>query len=993
MHPKVSIVVPVYNVEKYLRQCMESVVRQTLDDIEVICVNDGSTDGSLAILREFEENYSFVKVIDKENGGYGKAMNAGLEASIGDYVGIVESDDFCNRNMFADLYAAAVDNNADAVKSNYFRYISFPAPRDVFNDALGACIYDEVFSPRQETAIFYAAPAIWSGLYNREFLLENDIRFTETPGASFQDTAFNFKVWASAERAVALRSAYLHYRVDNEGSSVKSREKVHYVNYEFAEIERFLDSRPRLKKELTGIKNALKYGTYFWNLNRLSPNLRYEYFQTIVEEFRQAGELGELDEAVFDRNRWRDLNELLEDPDAFYIQKYGQISTDFSIFLEIEDDGLLEETLKSISNQSIECFEVFCMPRIPKPELLQRLHKIRDDDKRIVVLKSMDYLSGALDVNVANGRYAVFMRSGHILEVDALSLIEKSVSRKGELVVDVGGSESTYLKRDLRDSEKVFDLEGMMSDVYGYRLALPAIGGLVDSFKGFPISPYSLSIGTPLLCAEKVKVVRGACSTEKVPSIRSTFERRPPIPPMADYRLYVDDFCKVQEFCMPLVEHKEYRNSFYRFSYASAGWLKRYYKVIPDASVRILEDRYKPSTYLKKTIQTHLPANRQAEYSVSVIIPLHNKVQYVKPCLESVSKQSLRSIEIICVDDGSSDGSLEVALACQAEDSRIVVVEQTNCGPGEARNHALSIARGEYVCFLDADDFYPDEGSLEALYRAAAENAKEICGGTLAIFKDGHGLEAGFEGSQKKYVFKEPCKMLYSEHQYDYGFVRFIYKRSLLESNQINFPDYAWFEDPVFLARALSAAREFYAIPNVVYAYRQTHTAKEIAWSEARVCDLLRGLNDNLKLSKQNGLAELHTETLIRLESDYYEAIRGNMDSMTVFSLLLEANQCLSDDLLLEADVNLDMNHIVRPLASYVQVVEHNELLASRLTKAEKKNKRLERQNKKLRKWTVVRRGIVAIPRYSKKFIDCCRKNGFSEASKKSLTTVQKKIV
>ena len=100
---KVSILIPCYNVEKYIRQCLDSVVNQTLKDIEIICINDGSTDSTLDILRKYENRDNRIKVISKHNSGYGASMNIGLETAKGEYVGIVESDDFVEPNMFEKL--------------------------------------------------------------------------------------------------------------------------------------------------------------------------------------------------------------------------------------------------------------------------------------------------------------------------------------------------------------------------------------------------------------------------------------------------------------------------------------------------------------------------------------------------------------------------------------------------------------------------------------------------------------------------------------------------------------------------------------------------------------------------------------------------------------------------------------------------------------------------------------------------------------------------
>ena len=121
---KISIVVPVYNVEKYLKKCIESIINQSLQDIEIICVNDGSTDSSLEILNDFASKDKRVVVINKTNSGYGHTMNMGLNTATGEYIGIIESDDFADLRMFEELYKLAKDNDADIVKGDWYNYWS-----------------------------------------------------------------------------------------------------------------------------------------------------------------------------------------------------------------------------------------------------------------------------------------------------------------------------------------------------------------------------------------------------------------------------------------------------------------------------------------------------------------------------------------------------------------------------------------------------------------------------------------------------------------------------------------------------------------------------------------------------------------------------------------------------------------------------------------------------------------------------------------------------
>ena len=120
--PKVSILVPCCNVEKFVYQCLDSIRNQTLNDIEVLCINDGSTDGTLNILRQFAETDSRFFVIDKSNSGYGDSMNLGLDRCTGKYIGIVESDDFIEPTMFERLLAVAEENDLDIARTGYFFY-------------------------------------------------------------------------------------------------------------------------------------------------------------------------------------------------------------------------------------------------------------------------------------------------------------------------------------------------------------------------------------------------------------------------------------------------------------------------------------------------------------------------------------------------------------------------------------------------------------------------------------------------------------------------------------------------------------------------------------------------------------------------------------------------------------------------------------------------------------------------------------------------------
>lgn len=329
--PVVSLLIPVYNVERYLDQCLQSAQRQTLENIEIICINDGSTDGSLDIMRAYAATDARFKIIDKPNSGYGNSMNRGLDACTGTFVGILESDDFLDSDALEVLSATAEKHAADVVKSDFYLYWS-----DASNcPKAGAKVKDGevnerfkwvtaksagVYRPLNYLQVFFLKPSIWSALYRRSFLEENSIRFLETPGASYQDASFNFKVWASAEKVVLVDRAFLHYRQDNEASSVNSPGKVYCVCDEYDEMIRYVDTLPEKKDRLRSVLVRMRFDSYMWNYERLSEELQREFAERMAEDFRREDAEGVTDYALFDTFK-RDRRKLaMDDPVLFHLK-------------------------------------------------------------------------------------------------------------------------------------------------------------------------------------------------------------------------------------------------------------------------------------------------------------------------------------------------------------------------------------------------------------------------------------------------------------------------------------------------------------------------------------------------------------------------------------------------------------------------------------------------------------------------------------------------
>ena len=312
--PKLSILVPIFNVEKYLDECLNSLAKQTLKDVEVICINDGSTDGSSNILQRYAKKYTNFTVINKKNSGYGDSMNQGLKKATGEYIGIVESDDFIEPNAFEELYKLATKTSADIVKANYFYHSE---AGDEIHEVVKNQKLNTPLSISDNPSILLEEPGIWSAIYRRDFLNKNKIRFRTTPGASYQDTGFHFKSFCAAKRIVYTKKAYLHYRTDNANSSVKSLEKVNYIVGEYAEIEKYIGNLD-LSKEAIYTLQVAKFGAYHWNLQRLPKTLAVKFAKTIKAEFKTTKESGLLQEKYFPSHYWVALQLILHFSPQFY---------------------------------------------------------------------------------------------------------------------------------------------------------------------------------------------------------------------------------------------------------------------------------------------------------------------------------------------------------------------------------------------------------------------------------------------------------------------------------------------------------------------------------------------------------------------------------------------------------------------------------------------------------------------------------------------------
>ncbi len=213
----VSVIVPIFNAGPYLKQCLESILEQTHKNLEVICLNDGSTDDSPAIMKDFAQRDNRIHVIDKQNQGYGATCNRGLDEAHGEWIAVVEPDDWIEPGMYADMlaFADALSTPADIVKTPYWRIWMPDTPEQ---RKLNCSYKSRIKPPCQPFGIAQAAhllthhPSIWSAIYRTDFLRKHNIRFREFPGAGWADNPFLLETLCQTNRIAYLDTPYYCYR-------------------------------------------------------------------------------------------------------------------------------------------------------------------------------------------------------------------------------------------------------------------------------------------------------------------------------------------------------------------------------------------------------------------------------------------------------------------------------------------------------------------------------------------------------------------------------------------------------------------------------------------------------------------------------------------------------------------------------------------------------------------------------------------------------------
>ena len=802
----VSIIIPTYNVEKYVRQCLSSVLGQSIRDIEVICVDDGSSDRSADICEEMARTDSRVRVVRREHTNAGAVRNAGLALARGEYVGFVDSDDWCEREMFELLYARAKENDADVVSLAYRPYDmrtgTYGSPR-CFSDRIVGL--GDVFSASQLGQDVFN-PLVWGPwgrIVRREFLQSNGIVFQEVPYAD--DVYICCMIHALASRQVIVNNPLYCYRIGS-GASQQQRNYEHTGNIILAweKVAQEICAR-NIQEGFRGALAASSANSMFHSLNTVCEAAAYcSFYRSLRRTYQEHPFFGTVTtEEVPNRNSRTFLAMLreIEDPLEFLVRQKS-----------FYDENLSKTWWELVAARTA----------LRRGTAGARMSSARVNvSNGIWQTNRWKALRGVVKQVLPFG----YMRR-HLKKVYGLDHPVRGTGRIGQFICNLL---PFYF---LQDRELMLHHAGRDIPVDTPTAVRSQMTVLRSKAK------VSSSVGP----REMIKEVLAGAHYDRVPNI--LFEvlacdevhgDEPGVRRMLSAWLHRLDLKNVIELLGAPTASSEYQQLASIYNEPPA--------VLSDAWPRV------------KRVRERCAAPR-----LSFVVPVYNAAPYLVRCLESLRRQTVEDIEIVCIDDGSSDGSLALLESIAASDARVIVVHQENSGVSAARNLGLSMARGVYVSFVDGDDWIEPHLAARTL-EAAEKNDLDVCFFDFECVDHKTRKAAANYWSlsrhREDWIFDEVFSPVDLVKWCAYGSVcTQIYRRLFLDRLGLRFGKLKLSEDALFLYALMPEIKRAMCLDEVLYHYRKGNPASAVA-----------------RLSGRNANAD---------------AVRAKLDSLAAFERLFE---------------------------------------------------------------------------------------------------------
>lgn len=400
--PKVSVIIPVYNVEEYLRECLDSVINQTLKEIEIICVDDGSTDNSLKILKEYAQKDNRITVMKQKNLYAGIARNAGLSQAKGEYLSFLDSDDFFELNMLEEMSKKGNEDNSDVVFCGYIVFDNNIKKDNFMVIYPNEYISKSPLSPEKiKNKLFIITnPNPWTKLFKRKLFIDNDLHFESLLRCN--DLTCIYTALVTSKKISFCSNSYIHYRSSQKSNITAKKEKY---------IDCFFNSINKLEKNLI-------------KLNKLD-----DYYQTFLERLNNSLKWETKNCSEIRKDEIKNISKNLLS-DRLYNALYSiKISVIISIY---NVEKYLRECLDSVINQTLKNIEIICVNDGSTDNSSKILKEYAVKDKRIIIIEQKNQgLSCSRNnaMKIAKGEYIQFLDSDDYLKSDTIEKLYNFASK------------------------------------------------------------------------------------------------------------------------------------------------------------------------------------------------------------------------------------------------------------------------------------------------------------------------------------------------------------------------------------------------------------------------------------------------------------------------------------------------------------------------------------------------------------------------------------
>ena len=842
-----SIIVYAHSDVDVLWDLLNSIEQQTCKNIELFCLcslSDASIGKDIDGFCLKSSNYF---ALDMDGLDKCAVLNDTIVAANGKYIIFVD-DSCCLDFSYAQVALEMIkSSDADILKNNYLR---FGADDDIDRHTkihTFSAMDAGLASPTKKDNLFFTHNISGkASMYKRDFLLRENLKFSFIDNGIDNDFAFNAKAIFRAKNILINEGAYSFYKELDSYDLQKLEQSIErVVNFQISDVVDGEGTKPEeddTAKLCTYLEKAkLKY--IYRLIKNLPRSLAVEKHKALCDS---KGKLFNL--------------EFCETPIHTYIVDLSSIS-----FEDI--DSSIKNLVRYLESDDEVLFVGFGL----EDSVLQKIEELGEQDSRFVNLLMLSKCTFAGVIDPAN------IRTSEFIYIDARCLIKRRYFKKALKHLSESQAGSSVVFRNSKNSDS--GNADALSTVPAMTKHSAAIissklfsvyllnSSLFNNFYGKCLEKTILKCGFARLADRKNKSV--FCDSYKNKMSNKYFYDS-----LSLFKLLKNFASEQKDFDAKIALFRELTPL-----WSCVKQVKNTVRYYNDAfDINILES-YAPGVAV-------IDNRSQNNPKISVIVPVYNNEKYLEECLNSIFSQDLQELECICIDDGSSDASLDLLREYQKCESRLVVLSQINSGVSIARNVAMKYARGQYLAFIDSDDLFASENVLSSLYEQAILNDADICGGSLATFDEQGNIQSEFGGSSSFYKIKNNAWIDAKYCKTDYGWIRFIYKKSLLEDNNIRFNDRLFYEDPEFFISALSVAKKIYGVAICAYMYRVDY--KKTKWNKIMLLDCFEAIGKNLDFAESVGNRELFNGIVRRFEWDFKEAIVENLDSSVLLSYASE---------------------------------------------------------------------------------------------------------